>query len=282
MLSQHFVVQRIYDNSTVEVYQAHSDYLNWQFEDRRPANDRDNLNIFPFRLDSSINLNVSHSGAETSAFVRKGNYVVFNDRYGVPGGIVICILFPIGFAPDLMVFVERPTIPSFVPNNVPVSPPSYFDVYYNQHSKQSAIVFMISSPQYFEFRCMAKFVTGEFPKQHVSTSSRNAIRLSLLPNDLAQTHITSDDLIQFSHYFKPNVDLDDIQANLNRLIDLIHSGNNDPSNQDFKNVKKVLQGAIFATEFSSAIVQLLDSYSTGGSVAQVVTKLLAYIAMLRL
>jgi len=282
MLSEHFVLQRIYENSSVKVFQTHSDYLNWQFENRRAVNDRDNQDIFPFLLDNDIPLKLSHTGAETSVLVRKDKYVVFNDRYSLPGGIVICILFPTGFAPDIMQFVERPTIPDFIPNNVSVSSPSYFDIYYNHHSRQAAIVFMVSSPRYFEFRCTAQFVTGEFPKQHLSTTSRNAIKLSLIPYDLARTHITTDDLIQFSQFFKPNVNLDDIQKNLNRLVELIQSENNIESNNEFKSVKQTLQDMIFATEFSSAIVQLLDSYSMGGAVAQIVAKLLAYIAMLSL
>ncbi len=280
MLSEHFVLQRIYENSTVRVFRAHPDCLNWQFETRRAVNERDNQDLFPFILDYELPLRVSWAGAETTALVRKDNYVVFNDQYSVPAGIVICILFPTGFAPDMMEFVERPTIPSFLPNNISVTSPSYFDVYYNHHSRQAAIVFMVSSPQYFEFRCTAKFVSGAFPKQRVSTSSRNAIKLSLLSYDLARTHISTDDLIQFSQFFRPNVNMNDVQENLNRLVELIHTENNVDSNIEFKNVKRALQGMIFATEFSSAIVQLLDSYSTGGSAAQVVDQLLKYIIML--
>src|SRR5690349_220081 len=104
------------------LYQAHTQNLVWHFESKTSFK-TNGQEYFPFVFDENIRLTSSRAGSETSAFVRNQKYVVFNDKYAVPGGIVIGILFPEGFAPTIFKFVERPTIPIGIPGNTSISPP---------------------------------------------------------------------------------------------------------------------------------------------------------------
>lgn len=279
MLTNHFVVQKITLDSQVILYQAHSDWLNWQFETREEPEIFERKDTFPFVFDKDIAIRTSHAGAETSALVRNNKYVVFNDKYGVPAGIGIGILFPEGFAPNVFKFAEQPQIPLGLPNNISTSPPGYFDIFYNHFTRQSAIVFMIGSPTYFEFRCAARYIEGEFPKQKTSSHGNDTLKLTLDADDIGKKVISSSDLLEFSQFFKPNTDLDDVKDKLNRLIELSQELRSTENQKEISRLKKALNSLIFVTESSSAIVQLLDSYSSGGVVHQAIAKVLSYLIM---
>lgn len=279
MLTNHFVVQKITLDSKVILYQARSEHLSWQFETRRKPGLNENEDVFPFIFDEDTPLRMSNAGAETSALVRNERYVVFNDKYGVPGGIAVGILFPVGFAPNIFKFAERPHIPLGIPNNVSVSPPGYFDIYYNHHTKQSAIVFMIGSPTYFEFRCAAKHIKGEFPRERYSSHGEDTLKLTLNVEEFGKVSISSNDLLRFSDFFKPESNLDEIRDQLNRLIALLQDDRTPENRNEITQLKKGIRGLIAVTEYSSAIVQLLDSYISGGVVQQVIAKILSYLIM---
>lgn len=279
MLSNHFVIQKITNDSQVMLYQAHTENLVWHFESNTSPNNTNGKEYFPFVFDESIRVNSSRAGSETSAFVRNQKYVVFNDKYAVPSGIVIGILFPEGFAPTVFKFVERPTIPVGVPRNTSVSPPGYFDVFYNRNTRQSAIVFMIGSPSYFEFKCLARYWNEGFPEQEFSSSGNDTLHLTLNPENIGKTHISTNDLLNFSSYFKEGANLETIQKDINRLIDIVENNNRAENKDELSALKKSLGSMIFVTEFSSAIVQLMDSYYGGGVVHKIIAKVLTYLIM---
>lgn len=280
MLSNHFVVQKITDNSQVMLYQAHSDYyLVWHFERNTTPSKTNGREYFPFVFDENIHLTSSRAGSETSAFIRNQKYVVFNDKYSVPSGVVIGILFPEGFAPTVFKFVERPTIPVGVPSSASISPPGYFDIFYNHNTRQSAIVFMIGTPTYFEFKCIARYWHEGFPEQEFSSSGEDTLRLTLNSENLGKTHISTGDLLSFSEFFKQGANLETIQNDINRLIDIVENSNRAENKNELSALKKSLGSMIFVTEFSSALVQLMDSYYGGGIVHKIIAKVLAYLMM---
>ena len=279
MLSNHFVVQKITDNSQVILYQAHTQNLIWHFENNTSPNKTNERDYFPFVFDENISLTSSHAGSETSVFIRNQKYVVFNDKYAVPSGIVIGILFPEGFAPTIFKFVERPTIPIGIPRNASISPPGYFDIFYNRHTRQSAIVFMIGTPTYFEFKCIARYWHEGFPKQEYSSSGDDTLKLTLNSESLGKTHISTDDLMKFSDFFKQGANLETIQKDINRLIEIVENNSRAENKNELSALKKSLGSMRFVTEFSSALVQLMESYYGGGIVHKIIAKVLAYLMM---
>lgn len=261
-------------------YQVSGDWLTWGFNTKSQSrSDRDGTFPFVFSRDNHPNIRSSVAGPETFAFLREKKYVVFNDKYAVPANLGIGILFPKGFVPTIFKFVEQPVIPIGVPKGVTASPPGYFDIYYNRVSRQSAIVFMITSATYFEFRCTARYWEHGFPEEKNSYNNGDTLALTLNSEDYGKTFISSQDLMHFSNYFKPDTDLKEVQENLNELIDLLRNNQVNKNEGRINYLKSALSGAIFSVEFSSAIVQLMDSYYSGGVVQQLISKLLAYLIM---
>jgi len=100
------------------------------------------------------------------------------------------------------------------------------------------------------------------------------LKLTLDREDIGTSIITSADLIEFSQFFTREAKLDDIQKDLNRLIDIVQSSL--PHEKEISELKKKFRTAVSVTEFSSAIVQLMDSYYSGGVVQQkIISKVIA-------
>ena len=281
MLTSQFVVQKITTDSKVELYQARTPNLIWHFKTKGLPQPDSNLEIFPFVFHDDVRFAKSFAGSETSLFIRDQKFMVFCDRYALPAGVSVGILFPQRFAPTIFKFADQPVIPrdiAVVPN-VSTHSPVYFDIFYNHETRQAAIVFMIGSPIYFEFRCAARYCEDDFPQEQYSSYGDDALKMTLDSEQFGKTYISRSDLDTFSGVLKAKASLDDIRNDMNRLVEIIQSKSASQRSGEISEIKKRLGNVISATGFASSLFSILDSYYGGGVAQKLITKIIAYFML---
>lgn len=277
MLTSKAVIQKIdVRSSSVRLYQNFDLRSSWSFEtSRTPSNQDHNPAIFPFVFHGAESFAEGHAGSETEVQVAADGRLLFADDYGVPGGFVIGVLFPENYVPEVFKFKSKPFIPTGVGvGGASMHPPGHFDVYYNRAARVSAVVFIITQPTSFGFKCAAHKRLGEFPAggEHPFLSDLYA---TLGFSETHPVRVSPDDLSNFTGVFAPSADLSELAAAINRITDLARQ--NDYSGVgEAKTLSKRLQDSLSNT---ASAVQLLDSYLSGGTVAAIVSRLIAYVAL---
>lgn len=277
MLSSKVVIQKIDARSkSVRVYQNFDLHSPWSFETHRsPSREDQNADLFPFVFHGAEQFSEGRAGRETKLQVAADDRVLFADDYGVPAGFLIGVLFPENYVPEVFKFKSKPFIPTGVGiGGTSMSPPGHFDVYYNRPAKLSAIVFMVTQPTYFGFKCIARKRFGDFPDggEHPFLSDLYA---TLGVSESHPIKVSVGDLSKFADVFAPSADLGELADAINKLSNLARQ-NDYASVGEAQTLSKRLQGALSNT---ASAVQLSDSYLTGSTVAAVVRRLLAYLAL---
>lgn len=277
MLTSKAVIQKIDAHSKkVRLYQNFNLHAPWSFETRRkPLPGDPNPDIFPFLFDDQEKFSEGRAGGETKMQFSADGRVLFADDYGVPGGFVIGVLFPENYVPEVFKFKSKPFIPTGIGTfGASMAPPGHFDVYYNRAAKLSAVVFMITQNTYFGFKCVARKRVDDFPDggEYPFLSDLYA---TLGSAETHPIHVSPDDLSKFPGVFVPSADLSDLANAINHLADLARQ--NDYSTiGEAQSLSTRLQNALSNT---ASAVQLSDSYLTGGTVAAVISRLLAYLSL---
>lgn len=277
MLTSKAVIQKIDAHSnSVRLYQNFDLHSPWSFETHRmPSREDKNSDIFPFVFQGEERFFEARAGRETKVQVASNGRVLFADDYGVPAGFVIGVLFPENYVPEVFKFKSKPFIPTGVGvGGTSMSPPGHFDVYYNRPAKLSAVVFIVTQPTYFGFKCLARKRVEDFPDggEYPFLSDLYA---TLGASETHPIHVSPADLSKFEGVFAPSADLGDLAEAINKLSDLARQ-NDYESVGEAQALSKRLQGALSNT---ASVVQLSDSYLARGTVGAVISRLLAYLAL---
>lgn len=276
MLTSKAVIQRIdVDTRRVQLYQNFNLRSSWTFETRLVASGSPiNEAIFPFVFHGAERFAEGHAGSETKLRFISDGRLLFADDYGVPGQIVIGILFPRGYAPEVFKFKPKPYIPTGVGlTGASMHPPGHFEVFSNVNAERSAVVFIVTEPTYFGFKCIAAKTQGSFPR-----GGQNPFFSDLYATlGAAETHpiaITTKDLEAFKGQFSSSANLDEVAHAVNRLSDLSRRSDL-ASVEEAQSWVEKFQNALSTT---ASAVQLSDSYLSGGTIG-IVAKLITYCTL---
>lgn len=247
----------------------------WSFEQHRSSRPGDGP-TFPFILDSSKGFQKRMTGSETKAVAWKDSQVLFTDEYGVSGGLVIGVLFPVGYTPTVFKFKERPQLPVGLRGHreIRVGPPSYFSLHFNRLARRAAVVFQIGSPIYFKFGCLAKRIEGGFPTGLESFHSKDAFDATIRSAD--KSHISRKDLERFSEVLPCTID----QAKLlEHLQELVRALQDSPSSDAVAKSRSNLERILEPLSAAGSATTILDSYSGSGVIGDLVARVLTYFAL---
>ena len=258
--------------SSVRLLQNFDIRSSWSFETRRaaPAHGADPL-TFPFEFHGREQFHEGRAGAETKLQVREDGRLLFADDYAVPAGFMIAVLFPTGYAPDVFKFKSKPYIPTGVGlGSASMAPPGHFEVFINHEARRCAVVFLITQPTFFGFKCIASDKKENFPSP-VRSPFMSDLYATLGFGESHPTTVSIDQLRAFENQFKTGTDLQDIADQMSRLLTLLER----ERYEDAPEVSSITANIQQALGNVASAVQLSDSFITGGTVA----KLLAYLAL---
>jgi hypothetical protein len=277
MLTSKAVIQKLdVHTSVVRLFQNFDLHSSWSFETQQMLpRVATNPEIFPFVFQGQDRFLEARAGPETKLRVGINGQLMFADDYGVPSGFVIGVLFPEEYVPEIFKFKSKPFIPTGVGlGGVSMSPPGHFDVFFNPVAKRSAVVFLINQPTYFGFKCIARRRPIDFP-----VGAEQPFLSDLYATlGFAETHpieVKVEDLAAFEEQFSSSADLSALVKAINRLVELVSEGDYSRV-AEVRSLSQTFQNALSTT---ASAVQLSDSYLTGGTVAAVVSRLIAYFAL---
>lgn len=277
MLTSKAVIQKLdAHTSVVRLFQNFDLHSSWSFETQltlpRAAT---NPAIFPFVFHGEDRFLESRAGPETKVRTAAGGQLMFADDYGVPGGFLIGVLFPEEYVPEVFKFKSKPFIPTGSGGDgVSMRPPGHFDVFFNPAAKLSAVAFLITQPTYFGFKCIARRRPMDFP----AGGEQPFLSDLYATLGFAETHpieVKVEDLAKFQEQFSASADLSALADAINRLVELAHESDHSRV-AEAQSLSRTFQDALSTT---ASAVQLSDSYLTGGTVAAVVSRLIAYFAL---
>lgn len=278
MITDQVVIQKIEPDQGVRLYQNFQLRSPWSFEPYRVCSPDDvHSEIFPFLFDSTEQFHVRWARPETQLSVRKNKDIWFADDYGLPAGMLVGILFPKHYAPEIFKFKEKPHIPIGGPPGS-TSPPGYVDVYFNRVSHQGAITFLITKTTYFGFKCIAKYYEENFPHpRHYAFVEELIGTLGL--EESPYIVVTRSDLENFKPVFNENADLDEVADLMTNVIRLCKekSGTASAELQDARSKLTTVLDKVVGT--AGSLTTILDSYNNSGIVNTIISKLLAFFAL---
>jgi len=275
MLHFKVVIQKIELDQRVTLFQNFDVKSPWTFEPYRECREDDaHPEIFPFVFDRSIRFQTGIAGRETQVSLRKNKDLWFADDYGVPEGMLIGVLFPQSYVPEVFKFKEKAHIPVGAPRGS-ASPPGHVDVHFNQASRHAAITFQTTQNTYFGFKCIAKHYTEQFPYPRTYAFVEELV--GTVGEDAAQVSVTRKDLENFKEVFKESADLEDVAQRMNDLIAICHSQTSD----DKLHSARAALGSSLNTAIGTggSLTTILDSYNNAGVVNTVISKLLAFFML---
>jgi hypothetical protein len=277
MLTSRAVIQRIDACARrVHLHQNFELRSSWTFETRlaTPSSSH-NEAIFPFIFHGSEHFSEGNPGAETKLRFTSDGRLLFADDYGVPGEFVIGVLFPRGYAPQVFKFKVKPFIPTGVGlAGASMSPPGHFEVFFNAAARFSAVVFIVSQPTYFGFKCIAAEQKDGFPRGGENPFVSD-LYATLCTGETHPIKITAKDLEAFKGQFSASANLEEVAQAVNRLSELSRGGDYGRVTEAHRWVKR-FQDALSTT---ASAVQLSDSYLSGGTIGILVAKLIAYCSL---
>ncbi len=267
------VIQKIEDDGRVTLYQCIELLAPWSFESYREAPHQDaHPDIFPFVFDVASRFSVAKAGSETQVQLRPPDVIWFADDYGVPEGMLVGILFPRGFVPEVFKFKQKPHIPAGVANGT-FSPPGHVELRFNHSARQAAVTFHITRTSYFGFKCIARCHDAEFPYNPTFTFAEELFGTLASPDSISHATITRQDLQKYKPIFKESADLDELAGQMTELIRLCR---NNQSTEEMKSARSSATRTLAdAIGTAGSLTTLFDSYRSGG----VVFKLLAYLLL---
>jgi hypothetical protein len=276
MLNLKVVIQKIEVDQRVTLFQNFNVDTPWTFEpyhDRRP--DDAHPEIFPFVFNRRVRFQTGSAGRETQVSLRENKDLWFADDYGVPEGMLIGILFPQNYVPEVFKFKEKAHIPVAAPAAA-VMPPGHIDVHFNRTSRHAAITFHTTQTTYFGFKCIARHYSDAFPYPHGYAFLDEVI--GTIGQNAGQIIVTREDLQQFKPLFKASADLDQLAQRMNELIALCQSQH--PNHSELGSARSAL-GASLDTAIGTAgsLTTILYSYNNAGIVSTVISKLLAFFVL---
>ena len=265
------VIQRIGEDSKIVVFQNNNASTPWSFDSY--GNCGPNVphpDVFPFVFDKSEKFVARKAGAETQISLRKDRDIWFADDYSVPAGMLIGVLFPKNYVPEVFKFKDKPFIPIGGVQGV-TEPPGHIEVQFNQPSRQSAIIFHITKTSYFGFKCVAKYRDDSFPPSNAYPFIDELIET--VGSGLGQIEVTLADIQEFRPIFKKSADLSVVVERMNEVINVCKLN---MTGSDLANAKANLWSSLSeAIGTTASLTAILDSYQNSGSVHGVVAKLLA-------
>jgi hypothetical protein len=277
MLTSKAVIQKLDTRtSVVRLYKNFDLHSSWSFETQQMLpRGATNPEIFPFVFHGHDRFLEDRAGPETKVRVAPNGQLMFADDYGVPGGFVIGVLFPEEYVPEVFKFKSKPFIPTGAGGGgVSMSPPGHFDVFFNPVAKLSAVVFLITQPTYFGFKCIARRRPKDFPM-----GGEQPFLSDLYATlGFAETHpieVKVEDLAKFQEQFSASADLSALAETINGLVKLAHESDRSRA-AEAQSLSRTFQDALSTT---ASAVQLSDSYLTGGTVAAVISRLIAYFTL---
>lgn len=273
MLTKLIVIQKIEADGQVDVFQATSDNFQWTFESRRTKSKEDK-EYFPFLLFGNLNILQRKPGAETRIYTRE-NEITFCDDYGVPGGIVIGILFPKNFIPDIVKFKDKPFIPVGFAGQISTRPPGQFQILYNHLEKKCAIVFNIHENICFGFKCIAKRVSDDNFPRNENIIADDLFDINISRELLAIDAIKNEDL-KIINETVSQTDLTEINSTLNEILNSLKSGQKEKSKSLLDKFGKLI---LNGTSLAGNLTKIADSYKEGGAVHQFVGKIIEYVSL---
>jgi hypothetical protein len=275
MLHNKVVIQKIELDNRVTLFQNFDMTSPWSFEPYRAHSVGDeHPDIFPFVFDRSERFHTSVAGRETQVSLRKDKDLWFADDYGVPEGMLIGVLFPQSYVPEVFKFKEKAYIPIGAPA-ARTAPPGHVDVHFNQASRHAAITFLIHKSTYFGFKCIAKHYSDEFPYPRSYAFTEEL--LGTVGKDAAQVTVSRNDLENFKEVFQESADLEELAQRMNEVIALCKAHSN---NAELDSAKSALGSSLnTAIGTAGSLTTILDSYNNVGIVNTVISKLLAFFAL---
>lgn len=109
MLTREIWIQKI-EESGIRLFSA-SIGGNWTFESFKPE-PTTHSEIFPFCIGDDVELRRGNAGPETWHRFHPGGEIWFADRYEIPSGTVIGVLFPKEYVPGLAKLDQPQRIPT--------------------------------------------------------------------------------------------------------------------------------------------------------------------------
>ena len=229
--------------------------------------------IFPFEFDPDVRFHQADAGRETKTLVTRKGTLLFSDEYVVPEGFLIGIVFPVGFAPEVLKFSDKPKIPIGISAGTVVAmAPGHFDVHFNHFVMKAAIAFTVTQASHFGFKCIARDRRQDFPKV-----DRYPFYDDLLPSLEAavpvEVEISASDLESYRKHFRPDVSLEEVAKQISEILQ---------SHNDLRlrtNGEEVFGWLSNALSTSGSALTIVDSGAKGGVVGTAIAKVLAYAAL---
>ncbi|EPY2275010.1 hypothetical protein ACXAUS_003932 [Clostridium sporogenes] len=269
MFTNFMLIQKITADGKFSQFLSNQGQFVWRFLERKQLKN-DNLQTYPFEVDGNVQFQEVKRGRETSLIVNKENKTfTFKENYSVPGAFVIAVVLPYNYVPISFSFGEKSLIPI---GQVKSCPPGYIEVLYNNVDKICSIVFTIINQTNFQFSCSGHYSDKDFPRC-LNNYRGSVIGATIRSNNIGEEAITCNELREFSEYFKDDIDLSDIAKELNELKKLVMEDKLDTTKEE-KIKTKIIQSLSNTVSVAGSIATLIDSYTSGNSVSQLISAIL--------
>lgn len=274
-------IQKIKQNTILNIYFASSQYINWTYETKRKPTESINNPIFPIVIrDNGINIEKKQKGNETSCYNINPTKIRFLDDYSVPEGFLICVTGPEGYMPSLVKFKQKPSINlsgynlSGYNNTIPCQ----FEVLLNETTRQASVLMHTNQRVFYGVCIDFDKKDGDF-KAIRKPSRYDPFDLTI---SLIDGKIENVSLSQVKNVLPdvPEDKLDKLVKSLNELADFLK--NSDFAENYCSEIPKDLKNKIlnlFSEIIStgSAAVTIADSYINNGVVGQLIKTIIDYI-----
>ena len=273
MITNLLVIQKVEEDGSVNIYQAHSQNFQWAFETDRMRTIDDN-DYFPFLIIDNVEVLVRRPGPETKTKMID-NTISFIDDYGVPAGTVIAILPPSNFIPDIIKFKDRPYIPAGLVGQIVSSPPGQLQIVYNHLEKKSAIILHIHENQFFGVKCVFKKVHNEDFPQNDDVWLDELFDISISRELLNINKINTDDLMCFNKTINI-VDLTEVNEILNEILAALKENNKEKAQSKLSIFGQYL---VKTAQVGSNISKIIESLNDGGAMNNFIKQVVRYVSI---